>query len=114
MVTFSDRLKKARKAASLTQEELGFALGLSKQAVSDWENGRQFPNAHVLPQLRKELGVTLDYLYCGDGQGRERGVQEVAARYEAPLTPELRRLLDMGRRLTPLQLKSLLIVLGRK
>jgi transcriptional regulator with XRE-family HTH domain len=114
MVTFGDRLRKARKTASLTQEELGFAVGVSKQAVSDWENDRQFPSAHVLPQLKKELGVTLDHLYCGDGAGRERGMQEVAARHEVPLTPELRRLLDVGRRMTPRQLKSLLIVLGRK
>lgn len=111
MKTFGDRLKAARAAANLTQEALGFAVGVSKQAVSDWENGRQFPNPQAWPLLREKLPITLDELICGEDLGRIRKVQEESARYAAQLTPELLKLVELGRKLSPERLKSLLILM---
>lgn len=111
MNTFGDRLKAARAAASLTQEALGLAVGVSKQAVSDWENGRQFPNPQAWPLLREHLPITLDELICGDDIGRIRQVQEDAAKYAAQLTPDLVKLLELGKKLSSERLKSLLILM---
>jgi transcriptional regulator with XRE-family HTH domain len=66
MGKFGDRVRRARIAVGLTQEQLGFACGVSKQSVSDWENGRQFPNFQAWPQLRAALQRSLDDLICGD------------------------------------------------
>lgn len=66
MGSFGDRLRKARAAAELTQDQLGFAVGLSKQAVAAWESGRTFPGFDVWPKIRAALGVSLDDLICGD------------------------------------------------
>ncbi|NMW24494.1 helix-turn-helix domain-containing protein [Rhodanobacter denitrificans] len=66
MGKFGDRVRRARIAVGLTQEQLGFACGVSKQSVSDWENGRQYPNFQAWPPLRAALQRSLDDLICGD------------------------------------------------
>ena len=43
MPTFSERVIAARKAKNLTQEQVAQALGVSRQMVSHWENGRAEP-----------------------------------------------------------------------
>lgn len=65
MKRFADRLREARVARGMTQEQLGFALGITKSSVSAWENGRETPSFRLLPVLRRELGRSLDELICG-------------------------------------------------
>lgn len=65
MKNFGDRLREARIATGLTQEQLGFALGVTKSSVSAWENGRETPGFRLLPELRGALGRSLDDLICG-------------------------------------------------
>jgi len=65
MKRFADRLREARVAAGLTQEQLGFALGVTKSSVSAWENGRETPSFRILPQMRVMLRQSLDELICG-------------------------------------------------
>lgn len=57
------RIKAARKAKGLSQEQLGEKLGVSFQAVSTWETGKNIPDADHLPALAKELDVSLDALF---------------------------------------------------
>lgn len=65
MKGFGDRLREARIAAGMTQEQLGFALGVTKASVSAWENERETPSFRVLPELRNTLKRPLDELICG-------------------------------------------------
>jgi transcriptional regulator with XRE-family HTH domain len=65
MKHFGDRLREARVAAGMTQEELGFELGITKSSVSAWENGRETPSFRLLPELRRQLRRSLDELVCG-------------------------------------------------
>lgn len=65
MKGFGDRLREARIAAGMTQEQLGFALGVTKASVSAWENERETPSFRVLPELRNALKRSLDELVCG-------------------------------------------------
>ncbi len=65
MKRFADRLHEARVASGMTQEQLGFVLGITKSSVSAWENGRETPSFRMLPELRKHLGRSLDELVCG-------------------------------------------------
>lgn len=68
-----EQIAKFRKAAGLTQEELGRAVGVSTQAVSRWECGGA-PDVSLLPAIADKLGVTIDALF-----GREGGIPEDAA-----------------------------------
>jgi transcriptional regulator with XRE-family HTH domain len=65
MKNFGDRLREARIAAGLTQEQLGFALGVTKSSVSAWENGRETPGFKLLPELGQTLHRSLDELISG-------------------------------------------------
>lgn len=80
MKSFGDRLREARKAAGLTQEQLGFALGVTKSSVSAWENDRETPSFRLLPNLRSVLKRSLDELICGHGQSGPR-VHDLPADY---------------------------------
>ena len=51
-----------RKGKSLTQEQLGEAVGVTGQAVSKWENGGM-PDAYLLPEIASVLGVSIDRLF---------------------------------------------------
>lgn len=62
---FGKRLRKLRVDRSLTQDELAIQVDASRQAVSNWENGVDFPNPDRLINMRDFFHVSLDYLVCG-------------------------------------------------
>lgn len=64
------QVTKFRKAAGLTQEELGKAVGVSTQAVSRWECGGA-PDVALLPVIAQRLGVTIDALFGQEGGQRQ-------------------------------------------
>lgn len=59
---FDQVLRKLRKNANLTQEELGRHVGLSKAVVSKYETGMGYPAYDVLIRIANYFGVTTDYL----------------------------------------------------
>ena len=83
MKSFGDRLRAARIAAGMTQEQLGFALGVTKSSVSAWENDRETPGFRLLPALRTALGCSLDELILGPtaSHGSRDAVREAPELY---------------------------------
>ncbi len=53
----AERILKARKAKGMTQEQLASAMGVSRQLVSHWENGRVDPTPQQLEKLDEVLGL---------------------------------------------------------
>lgn len=53
-------VRSARNYASLTQQELGCKVGISKQAVSRIENGHILPSLETMISIAKHTGVTPD------------------------------------------------------
>ena len=56
------RIASMRGFRTMTQEQLGAMVGVSKPTVSNWENDRRTPDADNLRALCKVLGCTADYL----------------------------------------------------
>ncbi|MDP3858616.1 MAG: helix-turn-helix transcriptional regulator [Stagnimonas sp.] len=83
MQRFAERLRAARQAVGMTQEQLGFALGVTKSSVSAWETGRETPSFGLLPALRRSLRCSLDELICGPAVADGNGVREDAAVYRS-------------------------------
>lgn len=50
---FKDRLKKYRADNNLTQEDLANKLCVSRQAVSKYETGLNYPNLDVMRAISK-------------------------------------------------------------
>ena len=60
--SLADVLKAQRTAHSMTQEQVAEAVGVSRQAVSKWENGTAEPSTSNLLALAKLYGVDLNEL----------------------------------------------------
>lgn len=60
MNEIGDKIKYLRKEKGLSQEELGFESGISRQAISKWENGTILPNTENLKSLCKFFNVSMD------------------------------------------------------
>ena len=56
------RITSMRGFRTMTQEQLGALVGVSKQTVSNWEHDRRMPDADNLRELCRALGCTADYL----------------------------------------------------
>lgn len=65
-MSFADNLKQIRKENHLSQEELAELLGVSRQAVSKWEQGMGYPEVEKLLLLSRKLNVSLDALMCSE------------------------------------------------
>lgn len=60
MTTFSERMTAARKDKKLTQDQVAQALGVSRQLVSHWENGRVEPTQEQREAICKLLDIPMD------------------------------------------------------
>lgn len=61
-MTFGEKIQKLRKEAGLSQEELSYQLGVSRQAISKWERDNGYPETEKIVRMSKIFHVTLDYL----------------------------------------------------
>lgn len=61
--TFGENLKKERKIAGLTQQQLAEKLGIKQQQLSEWECGRVEPTVFNIVAIVKALGITYDELF---------------------------------------------------
>lgn len=61
-MTFGEKIQNLRKEAGLSQEELSYQLGVSRQAISKWERDNGYPETEKIIRMSKIFNVTLDYL----------------------------------------------------
>jgi transcriptional regulator with XRE-family HTH domain len=61
-----DQIRRLRQAQGMKQETLANKLGVSKQSVSNWENGNIMPSIELLVRLADHFGVSTDYLLDRD------------------------------------------------
>lgn len=81
MSAFGKTLRRARLAVGMTQEQLGFEVGVTKASVSAWENSREVPSFSALLGLRAALKVSLDVLVDGWPDDLPEQVREDASAY---------------------------------
>ena len=73
-MTLGQRIQKGRKEAGLSQEELAEQLGVSRQAVSRWENDNGYPEMEKIIRLSQIYQVSLDYLV---GNEQEKSGEDI-------------------------------------
>lgn len=63
MMNFSTRLKQLREEKKLRQEDLATILNISRQAISNYEQGTRFPkDEKLLIAIANYFNVSTDYL----------------------------------------------------
>lgn len=105
-------ISQKRKEHNMTQMQLADALGISFQAVSNWERGNSMPDISKFPELAELFGCSIEELLGGGasagnveklakGEGQGLSLGEIAE--VAPvLTPEvLDEAVESARRGTP-------------
>ncbi len=57
------RVREAREAKGITQDELSDAIGISRQSIKKWEHNQTMPKIDVLVRVANYLGCTVESLY---------------------------------------------------
>lgn len=56
------KIKNARIKTNLTQEQVAEALGVSRQTISNWENGKTYPDIISVIKMSDLYDISLDHL----------------------------------------------------
>ena len=68
----SKRLREARAAAGISQEQLGILAGIDEFSASarmnQYERGKHSPNLQLMRRIAKVLGLPVAYFYADDEQ----------------------------------------------
>lgn len=62
MTEITEALKELRAEHHLTQQELADALGVTRQSVSNWEQGKNLPDIEAIVCISETCGISLDTL----------------------------------------------------
>ena len=71
------RLKDARVKAGLTQEQVAEKVMVSRQTISNWENGKSLPDIFSIMNLSDLYQIGLDELLKGDTKMKEKIEKDV-------------------------------------
>ena len=71
------RLKDARVKAGLTQEQVAEIVMVSRQTISNWENGKSLPDIISIMNLSDLYQISLDELLKGDTKMKEKIEKDV-------------------------------------
>lgn len=67
-----DILKQRRSEFKLTQQEVADQLYVTRQAVSNWETGKSYPDIPTLIEISNYYDLSLDYMLKGDERYMEK------------------------------------------
>ena len=70
------QIKKYRNDIQLSQEELAEKVHVSRQTISNWETGKNYPDIHSLLLLGSVFNVSLDQLIKGDVETMKEKIKE--------------------------------------
>lgn len=73
------KLKEARANAGLTQEQVAEKIMVSRQTISNWENGKSLPDIISIMNLSDLYQISLDELLKGDTKMKEKIEKDVKA-----------------------------------
>ncbi|MDR1320110.1 MAG: helix-turn-helix domain-containing protein [Gracilibacteraceae bacterium] len=105
MKTFSDKVREARAALNLNQQQLGDKVGVSKRSVAAYETTGIKPRGNTSRKLAAALKVSLDYLLTDGiddprhGLEKEPYLDEAREKYGPRAVKELDLLLEQNKSL---------------
>ena len=76
-MSFGTNIRRIRREADMTQEQLADLLNISPQAVSRWETNAAMPDISLLPALANTFHVTTDELLGVDIENNQASIDEM-------------------------------------
>lgn len=65
-MNIGETIRELRKSRNLSQEQFAEMFHVTRQAVSNWEHDRNYPDMKVLKKISEEFGIPLDALIGDD------------------------------------------------
>jgi len=76
MKTFSEKVREARAALMLNQQQLADLVGVSKRSIASYETADIKPRGNVIKKLAGALQVSLDYLLDDEITDPKYGIEK--------------------------------------
>ena len=73
---FGEKLKTERNKKDWSQEELAEKLFVSRQSVSKWENGQNYPGIEIIIKISDLFELTIDELLRSDEELTKKVIKE--------------------------------------
>lgn len=73
---FHERLKMEREKRNWSQEQLAEKIYVSRQSVSKWETGKNYPSIEIIIKLSDVFGITIDELLRSDEELQEKVIRD--------------------------------------
>ncbi|MBT2217505.1 helix-turn-helix domain-containing protein [Virgibacillus dakarensis] len=73
---FGERLKEEREKRGWSQTYLAEKIHVSRQSVSKWETGKNYPSIEVIIDLSDLFGITVDELLRSDKELKEKVIRD--------------------------------------
>ena len=67
-MNIGNQILNIRKDNQLTQEEFGKLFHVTRQTVSNWENGKSYPDLQILVSMSNQFDISLDTLLKKDSK----------------------------------------------
>ncbi|MGN8735063.1 helix-turn-helix domain-containing protein [Fusicatenibacter saccharivorans] len=81
-------IKKYRKEAGMTQEEMANRLGVTTQAVNKWENSNSKPDIELLAPIARLLDISLDTLLSFHEKLSDTEIEEIIRKMDRMFSEE--------------------------
>ena len=75
-MNISKTIREQRNKLSLSQEELGEKIYVTRQTISSWENDKSYPDINSLILLSQVFDMTMDHLVKGDLEIMEQKIEK--------------------------------------
>jgi transcriptional regulator with XRE-family HTH domain len=96
MRTFRERLIELREGYDMDQQSLAKRIGVSKAAISRYESNEMQPTLRVMLKIKKEFGVSLDWLAGYEDAEKQQYTQIINDCESADIKPEkLQQIIDI-------------------
>lgn len=74
---FGKLIKDIRKKNNLTQKQLADKYGVTYQAVSKWENGKNMPDISLIKEISEDFDVTLEEMFDGEIKNDKKNIKSI-------------------------------------
>ena len=81
-------IKKYRKEAGMTQEEMANRLGVTTPAVNKWENSNSKPDIELLAPIARLLDISLDTLLSYHEYLSDTEIEEIIRKMDMMFSEE--------------------------
>ena len=71
-MTLEEQIRNYRKQAGMSQEKMAELIGVSRQAITKWENGTGTPDIANLVAIAELFQISLDELLLNEKRGKKQ------------------------------------------